>query len=177
MLIKKTTKEKRMKHYLLKNEDDRWALCWQYLQFKCEDVKIWKDEDLPLLKPFFDYDNMRYKDQRLMTEEEGKSFDHYMKCRKEYADRLFEICDSVKHCREDNILLAFGYEHEEDIFEDDKECYCTNPLTATNKPSKNLLDLQYPVVAVIWIESDYDRIGKCGICCVDFVEKKEFEGA
>jgi hypothetical protein len=106
-----------------------------------------------------------------MTEEEKKSFDHYMKCRKEYAASLFELCDSVRHYNKNNILGAFGYVHEEDIFENDEECYCTNLLTATNKPSKNLLDLQYPVVAVVLIESDYDRIG----CCVDFVEKKEFD--
>lgn len=165
-----------MKHYLLKNNDQRWYLCWQYLQWKYG-AKVWRDKDLPLLEPFFKWDKTRNSGESSMTEEEGKSFDHYMKCRKEYADRLFEIRDSVDHFREDQILEAFGYEHEEEIYEDDKDCYCTNPVSMGNKPTKDLLNLTYPVIAVVWIESDSDRMGKTGVCCVDFVEKNEFEGA
>ena len=61
------------------------------------------------------------------------------------------------------------------MFEDDTECYVKNPLTETNKPTKDLLNLEYPVVAVVWIDSDYNRGMKDGVLCVDFVELKEFK--
>ena len=58
--------------------------------------------------------------------------------------------------------------------EDYKEC--VNELSETTKPSTNLFpELEYPLIAVVWIESDHDRSGPCGICCVDFIEKKEFD--
>ncbi len=160
-----------MTHVLLKNEDDRWALCWKYLQFKTDLGKIWRDEDLPLIKPFLDFRGSAEE----TTKEVQDSVKHYKKCWKEYAEELDEISRSVDHFTEEQILETVGYEHEEDIFEDDNDCYCKNPVTATQKPTKDLLNLEYPVIAVVWIDSDCDRMGKFGHCCVDFIEKKEFD--
>ena len=167
-----------MKHVLLKNENDRWLLCWKYLNNKLDiNWEAWKKEDRPLLEPYFKW-NKRIGGNSVdnpMTEEERKSFDHYIKCYNEYAQDLFAIRDMTKHYGYDDILNAFGYEHEEELFEDDTECYVKNPLTETSKPNKDLLNLEYPVVAVVWIESDYNRGMKDGIMCVDFVELKEFK--
>ncbi len=168
-----------MKHYLLKNEDERWALCWKYLQMKCSGGEVWRKEDLHLLEPFFKWNNSPH-DKLKMTEEESKSFDYYKECRKKYADRLFEIRDAVRYHSEDTILEAFGYRHEydlEDNFDESGEKECYNELSKDSKPTNDLFNLAYPVVAVVWIESSYDRMGDTGVCCVDFVEKKEFEGA
>jgi hypothetical protein len=168
-----------MKHYLLKNEDERWALCWQYLQWKYSDGEVWRKEDVPLLESYFNWGNTLHDNKRMMTDEERKSFEHYKKCCKLYADHLSEIRDSVKHFDEDAILGSFGYQHGYDIEDkfdesDEKECY--NNLSLNNKPTKDLLSLTYPIIAVVWIDSSFDRMGDTGVCCVDFVEKKEFEG-
>ena len=162
-----------MHHILLKNEQERWLLCWRYLQFKFRiDAEVWREEDIPLLTPFFKYSDQG-SDRSLMTEEEKASFEHYKKCMKEYARDLFDTRDSVEHYHMDHILEAFGYEYDENE-NDDKNEEILNSFSETNNPAKNKLELEYPVIAVVWIESDFDRFGANGILCVDFVEQKEF---
>ena len=139
-----------------------------------------KDEDLPILEPFFRFQNRLGCNNASMNNQEKQSFEHYKKCLKEYAEEEFILQRSVKQFDTDSILQAFGYQHDydyEDKFTDEEDYKeCVNELSETTKPSTNLFpELEYPLIAVVWIESDHDRSGPCGICCVDFIEKKEFD--
>ena len=70
-------------------------------------------------------------------------------------------------CCSIGVLYVFVYVIDED---DDSEEFDYN----IDKPFKSSLELTFPVVCIDWMESGYDRMGEMTICCVDYVELKEF---
>ena len=156
-----------MKHILLKSENDRRELAWKYIDFRINSKQIWKDEDYPLLKPFFDYSNALYvsgkNPKQTMSPEISKSFDYYEKCRKEYADELFYLRDAVKEINSGDLCRSFGYNYNDD-----------EGLMKKINLIDEIPELSYPVIAVLYIESSYDRNGPMGTCIVEYVELKEF---
>ena len=158
-----------MTHKLLHNEQERWKYFWSFLRHQLSEDSVWKPEDRPLLEPYFKYSRLGgLPDHRMMNNEEFKSFTYWKKCRKEYADELFEVRDSLRNIHTDDLVKAFGYEIPigEDNEDDDYDF---------KKSLKSAIELNYPAICVNWIESGYNRGSKEAICAVDYVELKEFE--
>ena len=164
-----------MNHKLLLSEKDRWLYFYSYLNIGEEEV--WRKEDRPRLQPFFKYSEgleSRFgnKEFRKMNEEECISFDYYKKCCEEYSDEISDKKESVSQIDINALCEAFGYELPDDP-DDDSEEYDYS----IDKPFKSSMDLTFPVVCINWMESTWDRQGDMAICCVDYVEYKEFDHA
>ena len=63
----------------------------------------------------------------------------------------------------------FGYELPDDPDDDSEEFDYS-----IDKPFKSSFELEFPIVCIDWMEVGYDRTGEMTICCVDYVELKEF---
>lgn len=124
---------------------------------------LWKESDLPLLEPFFDFSNNRHLNNGPMTEEQKLSFDHYLKCRKDYADENVDMRDSIIGVNEYNLADAFCFKEIED--EDG------NVLEYVLEDN----DLEFPLVVTGYIDSDYDRSGSTSVCVIRFVTLKDFK--
>ena len=165
-----------MNHILLNSEIDRWKLAYSYIKIKMGDDSIWREEDLPKLEPFFKYSEQFRggEKNRPMTQEEKDSFDYYEKCNKEYSDELKEKRDSVLNIDIYTLVRALGYEMPPD--EDEEGNEIEDYQIYEEVPLKSSFELSYPCICINWIESSYDRMsGNNGICCVDYVELKEFD--
>jgi|688.fasta_scaffold45535_6 hypothetical protein len=90
---------------LFRNKEEYLDYAW--LLINPDREKIWKEEDLPLLEPFFKATSGGKRDFE-WTDEIKESFDHYTKCRTEYADDRTEMRDDL--CNFDtNDLHAFFF--------------------------------------------------------------------
>jgi len=132
---------------------------FQYLLKQKNNEDVWRKEDRPILEPFFDWNIMKNPP---MPEDVKPSYDHWVKCREEYANDLFEIRDSLMHIDEYSLAEAFGFEpieSEDDEIEDYK------------------LEIKhtYPFIVTGFIDSGWDRGGKSSACIIRFVYLKDFE--
>jgi hypothetical protein len=147
---------------LFKTEQEFLDFAWSWISFDCN---IWNKEDLPLLEPFFNAAKNGHKNIE-WTEEVKSSFDHYMKCRDDYADQKIEI---------KNALANIGTNHLYDFFfvEDLDDELSSRELLKINSYDKPLM--KFPLVFVGWVDSTSDRSGRGGVCFSEYVCLDDFK--
>ena len=132
--------------------------------------EVWREEDLPKLKPYFSYNKECQGRPLPMSDEVVKSFDYYLQCKKEYADALFELKRATEYFDIHDLCDAFGFViTNEDNEEDDK-----NDVPYKYELASDFIP-EFPMIAVGAIECDRDRNGKFQAVVMDFVSKKEFD--
>lgn len=171
---------------LFKTESEFLDYAWSFLNF--DENKIWREEDLPKLQPYFDmYDNR--PDKSKLSENEWaalkESMNHYDRCKEEYADELFEIRDSISQFDIDELSEFFFLEpietdcwdYDEDGNEIDEDGNIMPPTSReTIKISEDWKDeMTFPLYFVGHINCDSDRLGKFRIGYSEFVTLKDFE--
>lgn len=149
---------------LIKNEQEYWEFVWPFIDWSNDPNRsLWREEDLPKLKPFFDMQN-RHEE---WTQEVKESFDFYKKCSEEYGDKNKELRDAVSRISADDLLEAFGYELPE--YDDEEDYYTTKP------PFDKDFDATFPFVVIGDIHCGWDRAGDITILSVYMVSLKDFE--
>jgi hypothetical protein len=165
---------------LIKSEEEliRFAA-----KFIFPDEKIWREDDLPILEPFFEYSSGKM--DRNMDEREKAGYLYYEKCREDYADELFDIRDSVANLNLTNICNAFFIEvpnmdcwdHDDDGNEIDEEGNIMPPFDIKHLKVEEEWkeELKYPLVLIGAVDSDFDRSGPMAMISIDFVCLEDFE--
>lgn len=169
-------------HRLLRNEDDRYQLFWELARWTFDPlvpVKVWRDEDLPVLTPLFEFQAGERKMSDLSSEQRDEviaGLDRWEKAKTDYADALFA---------QRNAVAQFGIHDLADIFGYELVCAeGADSVTVTVEESvlktqiKSTENLEYPVVIVAFLESGWDRQGDYSLSVVDYVSLYEMtEGA
>lgn len=167
---------------LIKSEQELIDYAWRFISWKLEDKQVWKDEDLPVLQPFFD--KQQISGDFKFTEEQKRGFDRFVLARKEYANEEFEIRDGVEQMDIGILCESFFlkplsldcWDYNDKGEEIDEQGNVVEPLS---KKSLEIdedwkKDLTFPLVLVGNISSDYDRLGPVAMLSIDFVELKDF---
>jgi hypothetical protein len=167
---------------LFKTESEYLDYAWSFINF--DENKIWREEDLPKLKPFFGFEEKNRGNSYELNEEEKESFEYYKKCYKEYAKDLFEIKDSIRGFPTDQLAEFFllepidmnYWDTDEDGNELDEDGNIMPPLSReTIKISEALKEeMTFPLYFVGWIDSSWDRNGSVHVAFSEFVNLKEF---
>jgi len=167
---------------LFKTESEYLDYAWSFLNF--DENKIWREEDLPKLQPFFDFEKRHRGESHEFNDEERNSFKHYNKCYEEYAKDLFEIRNSIRGFPQDELVEFFFLEpietdcwdYDEDGNEIDEQGNIVPPTSReTIKISEDWKDeMIFPLYFVGWIESGQDRYGDVRMAYSEFVSLKEF---
>ncbi len=171
---------------LFKTESEYLDYAWSFLNF--DENKIWREEDLPKLQPYFDMSNNRPDKSKLSETEWAvlkESMNHYDKCKEEYADELFEIRDSISQFDIRELAEFFFLEpietdcwdYDEDGNEIDEDGNIIPPTTRESiKISEEWKhEMIFPLYFVGHINCDSDRLGKFRIGFSEFVTLKDFE--
>ena len=171
---------------LFKTESEYLDYAWSFINF--DEKKIWREEDLPKLQPYFDMYKNRPDKSKLSENEWAalkESMNHYDRCKEEYADELFEIRDSISQFDIDELSEFFFLEpietdcwdYDEDGNEIDEDGNIIPPTTRESiKISEEWKDeIIFPLYFVGHINSDSDRLGKIRLCYSEFVTLKDFE--
>jgi hypothetical protein len=146
----------------------------EFLDPSFEDRDVWKPEDRLRLEPFFKFCYGSDRNKRVMTPEEGESFDHYQKCLKDYAQAAFDKRDAMRHFHAEDLANYLMVRFDQPEEDERGEC----PDYDTSKvifDSERFKPLEFPCVVIVWIDSSFDRIGDCSLLLVDFVEKSMFD--
>ena len=146
--------------------------------------EIWRAEDLPKLQPYFDWEDInRGEDRTPWTPEALASYKHYEKCRKEYADKLFEIRDSLENIPIESLLSSlyfkekFDYRHQlemEEKYPDDWEAR----MDAEGFPyifDEEEFFHKFPVIVIGGMDSGFDRVGNFAVLDLHIVSKSDFD--
>ena len=171
---------------LFKTESEFLDYAWSFINL--DENKIWREEDLPKLQPYFDMSNNR-PDKSKISETEWatlrESMNHYDKCKEEYAGELFEIRDSIAQFSTDKLAEFFFlepiamdcYDYDEDGNELDRDGNIMPPLSReTIKIAEDWKEeMTFPLYFVGWIDSSWDRFGSVAMAFSEFVTLKEFE--
>lgn len=167
---------------LFKTESEYLNYAWSFINF--DENKIWREEDLPKLKPFFDFTDIHRGNSHKLNDEEKQSFDYWQKCKQEYADELSEIRDSIHGFTVDELAEFFllqyidmnCYDTDEDGNDIDEDGNIIPPLSReTLKISEDWKDeMTFPLVFVGMISSGFDRYGAVRMAFSEFVSLKEF---
>lgn len=168
---------------LFKTEKEYLDYAWSIINFN-ED-KIWREEDLPKLQPFFDFSERHRGDSYKMNDEERESFNFYKKCHEEYAEELFEIRDSIKQFEQSELIEFFFleeigmncYDYDEDGNEIDED---GNIMPPWGRESLKLHpdlkeEMMFPLVFVGWIDCGFDRGGNSRVMFSEFVTLKDYD--
>jgi len=153
-------------------EQEYLDYAWSFISF---DGKIWRDEDLPKLQPFFEYNHR--DDWKPMSEEERESFEYYKKCNEEYSMNLTEIRDSMR-CFTSHDFYSFFF-----LEEPATECYDTDEngndldeygnIIPEESRETLMIDkrkgITFPMVFVGWFDSGFSRAGEESVMFSDFV--------
>jgi hypothetical protein len=168
---------------LFKTESEYLDYAWSFINF--DENKIWREEDLPKLQPFFDYQEKYRGNSHKFNDNEKESFDYCQKCKQEYADELFEIRDSIYGFSVEELVELFLLQHidtncydtDEDGNDLDEDGNIIPPLSReTIKIAEDWKEeMTFPLVFVGMISSSFDRFGGVRIAYSDFVSLKEFE--
>lgn len=168
---------------LFKTESEYLDYAWSFINF--DKNKIWREEDLPKLKPFFDFTDEHCGESYEFNDEEKESFLYYKKCSKEYANELFEIRDSIDGFSVDELAEFFLMQHidmnccdtDEDGNDIDEDGNIMPPLSReTLKISEDWKDeMTFPLVFVGVIDSGFDRLGGVRMAFSDFVSLKDYD--
>jgi hypothetical protein len=168
---------------LFKTESDYLDYVWTFLSF--DESKIWRDEDLSKLEPYFNLDR---SDKNDMSDSEWtilrESMKHYEKCLKDYADALFEIRDSINGFMVEKLTEFFlledidqdceGYDDQGNEIDENGDII--PPLSReTIKIAEEWKDeMVFPLYFVGCIDSGFDRLGDACFAYSEFVSLKEF---
>jgi hypothetical protein len=171
---------------LFKTESEYLDYAWSFINF--DEKKIWREEDLPKLQPYFDMYKNRPDKSKLSENEWAalkESMNHYDRCKEEYADELFEIRDSISQFDIRELSEFFFLEpietdcwdYDEDGNEIDEDGNIIPPTTRESiKISEEWKDeMIFPLYFVGHINCDSDRLGKFRIGYSEFVTLKDFE--
>ena len=168
---------------LFKTESEYLDYAWSFINF--DKNKIWREEDLPKLKPFFDFTDEHCGESYEFNDEEKESFLYYKKCSKEYANELFEIRDSIDGFSVDELAEFFLMQHidmnccdtDEDGNDIDEDGNIIPPLSReTLKISEDWKDeMTFPLVFVGVIDCGFDRLGSVRMAFSDFVSLKDYD--
>lgn len=162
-----------MKRALFKNKEEHWAWCYEnYFKYYGDfNASPWSEEDLKLLKPFFDW-NSDKKSPTDMSPEVRKSFDYYDKVRnKGMAAR--ERIDMIQRLDEEALLECFGFARKyESDFETDEEY---EAYQNSDTPPELAIELTYPCIMVYELNASFDRIGDVTEVVIDYVSLDEFK--
>lgn len=150
-------------------EYEQWAV---RLMGWCVDPNqsIWQTNDLPILEPWFAYSERAQRSGAVrapMTPAEKAGLELYLKLREEgTSDHNAEMRDSVQQFSPEDLAETLGLT---DLNADDE--------TGESGYNFKLVDFNYtfPLVAVGYIDSGFDRLGKIRAATLDFVEKKMFD--
>lgn len=135
---------------------------------------------MPKLTPFFQYSNARVLEMEehrdlvtLMTAEQEESYRFYQRCCSEYADERSELLNAVNGMDLQLVLGAFGYtDFDQSVYE--AKDMDGEYLFDKDTPAQDMLNLEYPVIACVAMESDHDRMGQVLTAVVEYVELREF---
>jgi hypothetical protein len=168
---------------LFKTESEYLDYAWSFMSF--DENKIWREEDLPKLQPYFDFEEKHCGNSHKLNKKEKESFDYCQKCKHEYADVLFEIRDSIRGFPIDQLAEFFLLEHiemdcydtDEDGNDIDEDGNIIPPISReTIKISSDWKEeMTFPLYFVGWIDSSWDRFGDVRMSFSEFVSLKEFK--
>lgn len=164
---------------LFKTESEYLDYAWSFINF--DENKIWREEDLPKLQPYFDMYKNRPDKSKLSENEWAalkESMNHYDRCKEEYADELFEIRDSISQFGIRELAEFFFLEPiETDCWDYDEDGNIIPPTTRESiKISEEWKDeIIFPLYFVGWIDSSWDRFGDLKVMFSEFVSLKEFK--
>jgi len=176
---------------LFKTESEFLDYAWSFINF--DENKIWREEDLPKLQPYFDMYNNRPDKSKLSENEWAalkESMNHYDRCKEEYADELFEIRDSIAQFTTYELAEFFllepiddnggwsscsGYDDDGNELDEDD-----NIIPPTTRESIKISEewkheMIFPLYFVGHINCDSDRLGKFRIGYSEFLTLKDFE--
>jgi hypothetical protein len=168
---------------LFKTESEYLDYAWSFLNF--DENKVWREEDLPKLQPFFDFEEKHRGNSHQFNGEEKESYKYYNKCYEEYAKELFLMRDSISGFPPDQLAEFFllepiemnCYDYDEDGNEIDRDGNIIPPLSReTIKIAEDWKEeMTFPLYFVGWIHSSWDRFGDVRMSFSEFVSLKEFE--
>jgi hypothetical protein len=171
-----------MNKVLFKSKEEHWAWAWtQYISLygkinedgDWEESSIWEEEDLPKLKPFFDWDKDR--DRNLVTNmppEVKESFDYYMTVQEAAGDKRDrkDLCGEIEQTK---LVEILGFEPFPE--DEDNDCIHDHRYSIDNVPEiSDYYEISYPCVMVYHLETVWDRIGTSVLAFVEFVSLEEF---
>ena len=171
---------------LCNNVQELQALAWRFLDFKCNGNKaLWPEADLPVLTPFFDWNDSNRRNTTLMSEEVEKGCDRYLELDEQWGDQApRHYRDSVTYIDQDTLVSAFGFKCPEETLTDDELDALMEvgdfdkPVTCESFFKHITLDTEvvksFPVMVVGTIDSDFGRGGSSGVCMVYHVFPSEF---
>jgi hypothetical protein len=158
---------------LIKNEQEYVDWVRKTFLENLGERNIWREEDLPKLEPFFKFSD---SGRGSMTEEEGKSFEHYRKCLEDYADETSTLQQILDGFSFEELLEYFVLKLDEPCDENgdplSQEEYDLNYLAFDRE---NCEPITYPMVAVLFIDRSFDRVGSYKAFQLTFVEHKMFD--
>lgn len=167
---------------LFQTEIEYLDYTWSFINF--DKNEIWREEDLPKLKPYFDFEGKHRGNSHQLNDEEKESFQYYQKCYKEYAQKLFLMRDSIRGFNVDDFVEFFFlqyidmncYDVDEDGNEIDEDGNIMPPLSRESlKISEDWKEeMTFPLVFVGWLDSGFDRFGSVRMSFSEFVSLKEF---
>lgn len=161
---------------LFKTESEFLDYAWSFISF--DENEIWREEDLTILQPFFDYRD------GLMSPEVKRGFDLWIKRRDEYADELFNIRDALSnHDRYDLYNFFFLKEPRKDCWDynengediDEEGNVLENDETRENLKFISDIDIQFPLIFIGWVDSGFTRAGEEKVMFSDWVSLDDFE--
>lgn len=170
---------------LFKTEKEYIDYAWSFINF--DENKIWREEDLPKLKPYFAFEEKHRGNSHQLNDKEQESFQYYQKCYKEYAQELFLMRDSIRGFNVDDFVDFFlleqidmnCYDYDEHGNEIDEDGNIIPPLSRESlKISEDWKEeMSFPLVFVGWLDSGFDRFGSVRMSFSDFVSLKDYENS
>jgi hypothetical protein len=168
---------------LFKTESEYLDYAWHFINF--DPNKIWREEDLPKLQSFFDF--ISDPNKKPLFQDYKESFEFYEKCKREYADGLFEIRDSIRGFRVEDLEEFFFleppamdcYDYDKDGNEIDEDGNIIPPISrGTIKINEEFKgEIKFPLYFVGWIDNGFDRAGDFRMAYSEFVCLGEFNDA
>lgn len=159
---------------LFLNEREYLDYAWSIINFDSQ--RIWREEDLPRLRPYFDYCNHDRSDKVSKDVKDSAIF--YKKCYEEYAKNLLDIRDSIMGFSREELFEFFFLEAPvTDCYEDkdgnevDENGEIIPPISREILKISDAYkqEMVFPLTFVGWIESDRDRFGKSRVSFSEFV--------
>jgi len=148
---------------LIRSSEDQLKFFLYLKEFLDKNKSIWKEEDLPLLEPFFNYNNGPEKNPFMkMNEEEQTSFEFWKRCDEEYGKSNSIIKNNLIGIDE----FHLGNDLDIEIIEPDDDDL---PLVY------KVIDRKYPYLQIVEAISDFDRFGEISIFNASEVFLSDFE--
>ncbi len=160
---------------LIRDEKEYWEFVYPFVFWSDNNThSLWREEDLPKLRPFFDAQSQSRGKGIAWSEEIQKSFDFYKECHENYGKHNAEIRDATSQIGCYDILEAFGYDSLPDIEYDDESTSAPEYSEAVNPSLLEDFDSTFPFIVIGDINSGFDRMGKTSSCFIYRVSLDEF---